>query len=95
MKINETTFADSKEKMSEAIDKIHTHLQEHKFLAGDEFSRADLTAASLLAPLVMPVGYGLNWPKKVPSELQSLIDGFKNKIEWVDEVYKKYRKGSS
>ena len=91
MNINQETFVQSKAKMSDAIDKIHARLQENIFLAGDDFSRADLAAASLLAPLVMPDGYGLTWPKNIPSDLQSLLSEFKDKLEWVDNVYNKYR----
>ena len=91
MKINSEAFIQSKAKMSDAIDKIHNQLQDTEFLAGGEFSRADLAAASLLAPLVMPDGYGLSWPKNIPEDLQALTDEFKDKIAWVDSVYKKYR----
>lgn len=91
MNINEETFAYSKAKMSAVIDKLYEQLQDNEFLAGGEFSRADLTAASLLAPLVMPEGYGLNWPKKIPEDLQALMDEFKDKTAWVESIYKKYR----
>jgi LysM repeat protein len=36
------------------INKIDDHLQSNAYLAGEEFSRADLAAASLLAPLCQP-----------------------------------------
>ncbi len=87
MNINADTFIQSKAKIHQAVDKIHDQLQNQEFLAGGEFSRADLTAASLLAPLVMPEGYGLNWPKHIPSDLQALMDEFKDKITWVNEIY--------
>ena len=91
MNINEETFAQSKVQIHLAVDKLYDQLQNQEFLAGGEFSRADLAAASLLAPLVMPEGYGLNWPKNIPEDLQTLMDEFKDKIAWVDSVYKKFR----
>lgn len=91
MQINDDTFIHSKQKMSLAIDKIHMHLKDNEFLAGTQFSRADLAAASLLAPLCMPDGYGLKWPNIVPTRLQELMDEFKEKIKWVNEIYAKYR----
>jgi len=91
MDINEETAEASKVALSIAIDKIYNHLQEHSFLAGNQFSRADLAAASLLAPLRMPEKYGLNWPDKVPSQLATLSEEFKEKTLWVDELYKNYR----
>jgi len=94
MNINAASFAESKTILNTAVDKIYQHLQNNDFLAGSTFSRADLAAASLLAPLVMPDGYGLNWPKKIPADLQALMDEFKDRTVWVDEIYKKYRTGN-
>jgi glutathione S-transferase len=91
MDINEKTAAASKAHLSIAIDKIYSHLQEHSFLVGNQFSRADLAAASLIAPLRMPEKYGLNWPKNIPVQLEELMDEFKEKTKWVDELYKNYR----
>jgi len=91
MNINEKTAQASKAHLNIAIDKIYSHLQEHRFLVGNQFSRADLAAASLIAPLRMPEKYGLNWPKNMPAKLKELTDEFKEKTNWVDELYKNYR----
>ncbi|MEE9356717.1 MAG: glutathione S-transferase family protein [Methylococcaceae bacterium] len=91
MNINEKTAETSKQHLSIAIDKIYKHLQEHSFFVGDQFSRADLAAASLIAPLRMQEKYGLNWPKNIPEQLEELIDEFNEKTKWVDELYKNYR----
>ena len=91
MNINEKTAEASKAHLGIAFDKIYSHLQEHSFLVGNQFSRADLAAASLIAPLRMPEKYGLNWPKNVPSQLEELSDEFNEKTKWVDELYKSYR----
>ena len=92
MKINDETFIQSKLKVDQAIDKIYNQLKDNEFLAGSQFSRADLAAASLLAPLCMPDGYGLDWPSKIPVRLQELMDEFGDKTAWVNGVYTKYRK---
>jgi len=91
MKINEKTAKESLIKIEKAIKKINEQLKQTKFLAGEKFSRADLTAASLLAPLCQPAGYGLEWPEKTPKELLAISNKLKKEIEWVDEVYKQYR----
>jgi glutathione S-transferase len=91
MKINEQTAQESLQKMEVAIDKIYQHLQNNSFLAGEEFSRADLAAASLLAPLCQPHGYGLDWPDKTPQRLQTISDQVEDKIAWVHDVYSRYR----
>jgi glutathione S-transferase len=91
MNINEETTRTSRQQLGVAIDKLHLHLQNNKFLVGDKFTRADLAAASLLAPLCMPEQYDLNWPSTLPDQLQELIDEFQGKIDWVDTIYSNYR----
>ena len=50
------------------------------YLAGDTFSAADLTFASLAGPLVAPPEYGAPLPpmEEAPDELRRLIDDFRN-----------------
>ncbi len=91
MQINDETAKTSRQHLGTAIDKLHLHLQNNKFLVGDQFSRADLAAASLLAPFCMPEKYGLNWPSQFPEELQALIDEFQGKLDWVEACYENYR----
>ena len=91
MKINEQTAQESYGKMLLAVNKINDRLQGHAYLAGDKFSRADLAAASLLAPICQPDGYGLDWPKETPKRLKIISEEMADKLTWVDEVYKKHR----
>ncbi|MFK8012976.1 MAG: glutathione S-transferase family protein [Marinicellaceae bacterium] len=91
MKINDDTFKESLSRMERAIEKIHNHLQSNAFLAGDEFSRADLAAASLLAPLCQADGYGLDWPKNTPKELLEIAEKHEAQLHWVHDFYTKYR----
>lgn len=91
MKIDQDSAAHSLQKMSEAIDKLHQHLQQHNYLVGDEFSRADLAAASLLAPLCQPDGYGLKWPEKTPPALQEIADKHQQQLTWVHHIYEQHR----
>ena len=57
MKIDASTAQKSKNQIDKAILKINAHLQHHTFLAGNDFSRADLAVAALLAPISMPEKY--------------------------------------
>jgi glutathione S-transferase len=91
MQINQQSAQQSHQKMEAAIDKIYQHLQNHSFLAGDEFSRADLAAASLLAPLCQPFGYGLDWPEQIPERLAQIANKLEDKIAWVHDIYSRYR----
>jgi len=91
MKINDVSAKKAKEDMRIAIDKLHSHYQKHEFLAGNQFSRADLTAASLLAPLCKPEKYGLNWPDKFPEKMEELIAELSGETRWVLNFYENYR----
>jgi glutathione S-transferase len=91
MKINDRTARISLKILERAIDKLHAHYAKHDFLVGDQFSRADLTVAALLAPLVEPDQYGINWPNYYPAELQNTIDAFRDRLDWVDRLYRQYR----
>ncbi len=91
MKINDATAEESKIKMSNGIDRAYEKLQKNKFLAGDQFTRADLSAAALLGPLRMPDKYGLDWPSEIPAELKVFLAEFEEKTAWVDDVYNEFR----
>jgi glutathione S-transferase len=91
MKINSESAVLARKQLSAAIDKLAQHYQDNQFLVGDKFSRADLTAASLLAPLSKQPKYGLDWPKELPDELNKLMSEFASKTQWVDRMYDKYR----
>ncbi len=91
MNINEDSARKSREHLEAAIDRVYGQLQKRPFLVGDEFTRADLAAASLLAPLCKPEKYGLNWPVRFPDQLEALIDEFRGRMAWVHKVYESYR----
>ncbi len=63
------------------------------YLAGDEFSRADIAVASILAPLAVPpehpVYYRLQHPPRLTQEL-SHWEG-RPSFRWVREIYAKHR----
>jgi len=91
MQINKVTAEQSKEHLRIAIDKLYDHLQVNSFVVGNQFTRADLAAASLLAPLSRPESFGLNWPDNLPESLGTLISELNDKTRWVNELYEKYR----
>ena len=91
MAINEEGANKSEVHIQQAIDKLHEAYQKSEFLVGNEFSRADLTAASLLAPLIMPTGYGLDWPEKIPEALQVFVDKNEVKLARIRQLYQDHR----
>jgi hypothetical protein len=74
MNINDKTSIVSQQRLTAAIDRLNEHYKNNEFLVGHSFSRADLSAASLAAPLTMQKQYGLDWPTKLPKKLEELTD---------------------
>jgi glutathione S-transferase len=91
MKINEASAEKAKTRLKSAIVKINSRLSQQEYLAGDHFSRADLAAAALLAPLIQPEKYGLPWPSPLPQPLQQTVDDWQGDIAWVSHLYAEYR----
>jgi glutathione S-transferase len=91
MKINEHTAQTSRHHVERAIDRLHAHLRDRDYLVGDRFTRADLTAAALLAPLCRPPQYGLPWPRPFPEAIESMVESNFDKTRWVDEFYRRHR----
>lgn len=63
------------------------------FLAGERFSRADLAAASLLAPLAVPKEHPTYADLKLPPHLTLDLAkwGKRPSLNWVREIYAEYR----
>lgn len=62
-------------------------------LVGGEFSRADITAASLLAPLVAPPEHPTAAGIEMPPRLSEVIAGWHDRpsMHWIREIYRQYR----
>jgi glutathione S-transferase len=72
------------------------HFAERHYLAGDSFSRADLTLAALAAPLVYPSGHPeeSSWRRTPPSAWVEQTQRFRDSLtaERVRELYRLERK---
>ncbi|MGB1309896.1 MAG: glutathione binding-like protein, partial [Leucothrix sp.] len=91
MKINVESAEEAKQKISTALDNLTETLGDREFLVGESFTRADLSVAALLAPLLMPQGYGVDWPEKVPEPLAGQIKSFQGRLGWVGHIYDNFR----
>ena len=91
MNISPVSAETAKRQLAEALDKLNSHFQNHRFLVGECFTRADLSAASLLAPLCRPEKYGIHWPQPYPEELEAFISQHRNKLMWADKMYEEFR----
>ena len=63
------------------------------FLVGDRLSRADLTAASLLAPLALPEEHPTYGALEVPPLARADLGRWANRpiLSWVRDIYREYR----
>ncbi len=91
MQIDAASAAASRQRVETALERLHAVVSEQPFLVGDRFSRADLAACALLAPLFMPVKYGLKWPAALPEPLLSETRDWQDKLAWAKGIYDQYR----
>ena len=63
------------------------------YLVGSEFSRTDLTAASLLAPLVLPKEHPVYADMKLPPQMAEDLAKWENRptLQWIRKIYAAYR----
>jgi glutathione S-transferase len=66
---------------------------DRQYLLGDHFSRTDLCAASLLAPLALPAQHPTYPHLQVPAATAADLEIWKNRptLRWVNEMYRRHR----
>ena len=91
MDINEASAARSLTRIRGFLERLNAEYADRDFLVGHSFSRADLAAAALVAPLFQPPQYGLDWPEPLPQPLQGVADEMAPELEWARRMYRNYR----
>lgn len=93
MKINERTARSAQDTMEQVLTDLKAAYGQSEFLAGDRFSRADLTAAALFAPLFQPAAYPVPWPprKKLPEPMQQWLRQQQAEVGSLSQLYDRYR----
>ena len=93
MNIHAESARQSEERLVAALDKLDDAVKERRFLVGDRFSRADLTACSLLRRHCA-VGKA---SARVPAAVLALRDAHKARpfVNWVRETYRSHRSAAS
>lgn len=89
---SERAAQQAKSRVLAILDRLEMELGDREYLVGDRFSVADLTAASLLYPLVLPE----QAPKQVqqmPERYERLRASLKGRrgYRWVQEIYAAHR----
>ncbi len=66
----------------------------HRFLVGERFSRADIAAASLLSPLISPPQHPTYHNLQLPPGVTKDVASWKARpsIRWILNIYRDYRK---
>lgn len=86
----------AREAIVAALDKLEAELEQGKgeFLVGDSFSVADLTAASLFYPLVVPPEGPLPTDLPRPPALERFRESLSSRrgYRWVEETFRKHRR---
>lgn len=95
MKIDANTAENSLGVIRHSLKRVHGHLQNREYLVGAGFSRADLTAAALFAPMFRPPGYDLPWPEDIPRPLADTVEELRPMLNWAEETYKRFRNPST
>lgn len=76
-------------------DDLDAALAAGPWLVGDAFTRADLTAAALLAPLVMPDAHRVRWPasRALPAGAIAQRERYAERpfFRWVEDTYRTHR----
>lgn len=77
-----------------ALDRLEAELGDGEYLVGDAFTVADLTAASLFYPLVLPEGGPLPSDQPSAEGLERFRAPLKERrgFEWVREMFRRHRK---
>ncbi len=87
--VTEETVERAWENLEATIDLFHTQLSPSGYLAGDAFSVADLTFASLLSLTVMPPEYPYQSHGGFPEVRAFLAE--RGVAEWIEDVYARHR----
>jgi glutathione S-transferase len=82
----------SRQKVVSALDRLEAELDGREYLAGDRFSVADLTAASLFYPLALPPeGPSLGEPPEAYERWRAPL-AERPGAQWVTEIYRRHRR---
>ena len=94
MKINDAGVVRANERISAEIQWVEQRLKEgHTWLAANRFTVADITAASLLAPLACPDEHPVYCAPEFKQIMSEAIDPWRDSpaLEWVRQTYRKHR----
>jgi glutathione S-transferase len=98
--IDDDTIREAREEIVRVFDEVARMLDEgHRYLAGDTFTAADLTFATLAAPALLPEQYGRALPRvdELPAAMRLTIEGLRDHPagEFALRLYAEHRKAGA
>ena len=92
-KTDSSDLQDNREKFESVLNRLDGLYEQKSFLVGERFSRVDLTAAALLAPLLFPREHPYPPPIAMPAAYQSFCNEHRDRqvVRRVTELYRDYR----
>jgi glutathione S-transferase len=90
---DEEAAALAREKTVAALDRLEAELGSSEYLAGDSFTVADLTAAALFYPLVLPEEGPLSTDLPPPRGMEEFRAPLEDRpgFKWVEETFRRHR----
>jgi glutathione S-transferase len=81
-------------KIIAALDRLEAELGSNEYLVGDSFSVADLSAAALFFPLVLPEEGPVPTDEPPPAGMESFRAPLRDRrgYRWVEETFRKHRR---
>jgi len=94
LKIKQKTADAAAVTITRVLEELAATFARQSYLAGDTFSRADITAGALLAPLFQPEGYPVPWPdpRRLVKEMQGQLTEWQPLLEPVARLYQRHRR---
>lgn len=81
-KIRPDKVAEAKDLFRRSLASTDLILRDNPYLLGDQITRADITVASLLAPLCNPPEHVTRWPVSMPPEIAAFQAEFRGHPTW-------------
>lgn len=93
MQITDAAAGESRTKVAAALDRIERERDGRDHLVGNDFSVADLTAAALLAPIIVPPEFPYSYPEPFPDAFEAMRATFlaHPSCGWALDVYRRHR----
>jgi glutathione S-transferase len=93
MGIDSRHAEESRRRVAASLDRLERELPASGYLVGDRFSVADLTAAALLAPVVLPPEFPYPLPPDRPDSVTRYRETLaaRRSVGWAAEMYRRHR----